>query len=61
MIPEGTWALTSLNLELVTASWLATLTRGHWEIENRLHHVRCFTRDEDRSRAQVGGLPQNLA
>ena len=37
------------------------LVRGHWEIENRLHHVRDLSWDEDRCRAHVGHLPRNLA
>ncbi len=37
------------------------LNRGHREIENRLHHVRDFSCDEDRSRKRTGALPRNLA
>ena len=37
---------------------LMTLVRGHWEIENRLHHVPTSP-DEDRCRAHVGHLPRS--
>lgn len=35
--------------------------RGHWGIENRLHHVRDVTFDEDRCRARGGAIPEALA
>ena len=35
--------------------------RRHWEIENRLHHVRDVSYDEDRRRNHVKNLPRNLA
>ena len=35
--------------------------RGHWSIENRLHHVRDVSYDEDRCRVRTGHLPRNLA
>ncbi len=34
---------------------------GPWEIENRLHYVRDFSCDENRSRMRGGALPRNLA
>ena len=37
------------------------LVRGHWSIENRLHHVRDVSYDEDRCRVRTGHLPRNLA
>lgn len=58
---EVTYALTSLPAECTTAEQLNTLARGHWCIENSNHYVRDFTYDEDRCRARVGTLPQNLA
>ena len=33
------------------------LNRGRWEIENRFHYVRDFSRAEDRSRIRSGKLP----
>ena len=58
---EVSYALTSLSPERAAPRQLAALIRGHWEIENRLHYVRDFTYDEDRCRAYVRKLPQNLA
>ena len=40
---------------------LLSLIRGHWHIENKSHHVRDVTFDEDRSQVRVGSLPQVLA
>ena len=40
---------------------LLALNRGHWSIENRLHHVRDMAYDEDRCRARKGNAPRTLA
>jgi predicted transposase YbfD/YdcC len=40
---------------------LLELSRGHWSIENSLHHVRDVTFAEDRSRIRTGHAPQILA
>jgi len=41
------------------------LARSHWAIENRLHHVRDVTFNEDRCRVRAGARPlatlRNLA
>ena len=37
------------------------LDRRHWEIENRVHHVRDMTYDEDRRRNHVGSSARTLA
>ena len=37
---EVTYSLTSLSPAEADSQRLMTLVRGHWEIENRLHHVR---------------------
>ena len=58
---EVTYSLTSLSPAEADSQRLMTLVRGHWEIENRLHHVRDVSWDEDRCRAHVGHLPRNLA
>ncbi len=39
------------------AAWL----RGHWQIENRVHHVRDVTQREDASRIRTGNGPQVMA
>ncbi len=58
---EVTWSLTSLDAERAGPEELLALVRNHGHIENRLHHVRDFTCDEDRCRACVRHLPRNLA
>lgn len=35
--------------------------RGHWAIENAVHHVRDVTFDEDRHQNRTGSGPQVLA
>ena len=58
---EVAYGLTSLPPAEADSQRLMALVRGHWEIENRLHHVRDLSWDEDRCRAHVGHLPRNLA
>lgn len=53
--------ISSLPDELAGAKQLLTLCRGHWGIENRSHHVRDTTFDEDRSRVRTKGIPQLMA
>jgi len=55
------YGLTSLGPERAGPAEVLTLNRGHWEIENRLHYVRDWSWDEDRSRVRNGKLPRNLA
>ena len=40
---------------------LAAWVNGHWSIENRLHHVRDVTFDEDRSQVRTGHAPHVMA
>ncbi len=40
---------------------LLALNRGQWQIENRLHHVRDVTYDEDRSQVRRGNRPHAMA
>ena len=58
---EVTYFITSLPPERADAARLLTLIRGHWGIENRLHHVRDVTFDEDRSAVRSGAAPQVMA
>lgn len=58
---EIAYALTSLPAHRADAKQLNTLVREHWHIENSNHYVRDFTYDEDRCRARVRNMPQNLA
>jgi len=58
---ETTYDITSLPPERATATRLLALIRGHRGIENRLHHVRDVTFDEDHSTVRSGAAPQVLA
>ena len=58
---ETVHGLTSLPPEQATAELVLALVRGHWCIENRLHHVRDVSYGEDRCRARTAHLPRNLA
>jgi len=58
---EITYYITSLPPDRADAARLLTLIRGHWGIENRLHHVRDVTFDEDRSAVRSGAAPQVMA
>ena len=55
--------LAGLDWELaqVRATEHRTSNKGHERIENRLHHVRDVSYDEDRCRVRTGHLPRNLA
>jgi hypothetical protein len=58
---ELRYYVTSLAPERADAKALLALTRGHWGIENRLHHVRDVTFEEDRSQMRAGAGPQTFA
>lgn len=58
---ERTVGVTSLGTEQADPARLLALNRGHWEIENRLHHVRDVTYDEDRSQVRRGNRPHAMA
>ncbi len=58
---EVRYYVTSLAPQHADAKALLALTRGHWSIENRLHHVRDVTFEEDRSQMRVGAAPQTFA
>lgn len=53
--------ITSLSAQRADAHRLATLVRGHWGIENRLHWVRDVTFSEDASHVRSGHAPQTMA
>ncbi len=54
------YGLTSLNSEQAGPTEILAFNRGYWEIENRVHYVRAFTFDENRSHVRIGHLPRNL-
>jgi hypothetical protein len=58
---EVRYYVTSLAPEQADAKALLALTRGHWSIENRLHHVRDVTFEEDQSQMRVGAVPHTFA
>jgi predicted transposase YbfD/YdcC len=58
---EQAYAVTSLTAARTTAAGLQSLWRGHWGIENGLHHVREVTFAEDRCQVRTGTAPQALA
>lgn len=58
---EVVHGITSLSTERADAARLLQLTRGHWQIENRLHYRRDVTMDEDQSRVRKGAAPQIMA
>jgi predicted transposase YbfD/YdcC len=54
-------AITSLTFEQASPARLADLIRGHWAIENGLHHVRDVTFAEDASQVRTGTGPHTMA
>lgn len=58
---ETVFGVTSLTPQQVTPAQLLAYNRGHWQIENRLHHVRDMAYDEDRSQVRKGRRPHAMA
>ena len=58
---ERVYLITSLDVFDATPAELATWIRGHWGIENLLHHVRDRTFREDDSKIRTGALPRTMA
>jgi predicted transposase YbfD/YdcC len=58
---ERVYLITSLPPGAVNGTQLAAWIRGHWKIENLLHHVRDRTFREDDSKIHVGRLPRVMA
>jgi len=58
---EQCFVVTSLEADKADPARLLALNRGHWDIENRLHHVRDMTYDEDRSQVRRGNRPHAMA
>ena len=55
------FGITSLAPTRADAQRLATILRGHWAIENRLHWIRDVDFGEDASRIHTGKTPQAMA
>ena len=58
---EIVYVVTSLGWSDIAPADLATLVRGHWSIENKVHWVRDLTFDEDHSTVRTGTLPHLMA
>jgi predicted transposase YbfD/YdcC len=58
---ERVYLIGSQSRAQATPAQLLALNRGHWGIENRLHHVRDMAFDEDRCRARKGNCARALA
>jgi predicted transposase YbfD/YdcC len=58
---ETVYGVTSLLPQKATPAQVLSYNRGHWEIENRLHHVRDVAYDEDRSQVRRGRRPHAMA
>lgn len=58
---ERIYLVTSLPPAAATGSRLAAWVRGHWRIENQLHHVRDRTFHEDASHIRTRNLPRVMA
>ena len=58
---ETVCAITSLGPERASAKRLLAISRGHWQIENRLHWVRDMSLGEDAYRVRTGEAPEILA
>jgi predicted transposase YbfD/YdcC len=58
---EVVHGITDLTAKQAGPKQLLELNRGHWGIENRSHHVRDVTYDEDRSRVRIGAVAQVMA
>jgi uncharacterized protein YbjT (DUF2867 family) len=58
---DTVYGLTSLSPSQASPAQVLGYNRAHWEIENRLHHVRDLTYDEDRSQVRRGRRPHAMA
>lgn len=58
---ETVYGITSLTTCQANPADILAFNRGHWGIENREHHVRDVTFDEDRSQVRTGSSPQIMA
>ena len=54
---ETVYLITSLAPADAGPERLLALVRAHWAIENKLHHVRDVSMNEDRCRVRTGARP----
>ena len=54
---EVVYLITSLDPSQAGPERLLQLVRDHWAIENKLHHVRDVSMNEDRCRVRTGSRP----
>ena len=57
---ETRYFATSLNPDAVSAAQLLRLIRGHWSVENNLHHEKDRWWDEDRHTCRRPGLAERF-
>jgi hypothetical protein len=55
------YAITSLTFAQASPARLADYLRGHWAIQNGLHHLRDTTFAEDALKVRSGTAPQVMA
>jgi len=60
-IEDVVYGLTSLSPRKASPAQVLAYNRAHWQIENRLHHVRDMTYDEDRSQVRREQRPHAMA
>jgi len=58
---EVVYGVSSLSARRHGPKAILHFVRGHWAIENKVHHVRDVTFDEDRSQVRKGHGPQVMA
>jgi predicted transposase YbfD/YdcC len=58
---EVVYAITDLTFEQAGPAALADMIRGHWTIENAVHHIRDVTYREDASQVRAGAAPRIMA
>ena len=58
---ETVCGISSLSPERASPAQVLAYNRDHWQIENRLHHVRDMAYDEDRSQVRRGRRPHAMA
>jgi predicted transposase YbfD/YdcC len=58
---ERAYAITSVPAERAAPATLLLAWREHWHIENKAHHVRDVTFDEDHSSVRAPHIPQVMA